>query len=131
QPVPVTPDARVRALVLLAPATGWYIPGALAEVRLPILMVTGDQDVNTPSGHALNVLVGVGEPSLVEHKVYAGAGHFSFMSKFPPEMTKPEFHPSQDPPGFDRSDIQQELFAQITGFLHRTLAVEPWYGAAP
>ncbi|MET0266600.1 MAG: alpha/beta hydrolase [Duganella sp.] len=131
QPVPVTPDARVRSLVLLAPATGWYIPGALADVRLPILMVTGDQDVNTPSGHALNVLAGVAEPSLVEHKVYRGAGHFSFMSKFPPEMTKPEFHPSQDPPGFDRGDIQQELFADITVFLRRTLVGAPAYDGTP
>lgn len=131
QPVPVTPDARVRALVLLAPATGWYIPGALADVRLPILMITGDQDVNTPGGHALNVLAGVAEPGLVEHKIYAGAGHFSFMSKFPPEMTRPDFHPSQDPPGFDRNDIQQELFELVTGFLLRTVAAAPAYDGTP
>ncbi|KQQ40539.1 hypothetical protein ASF61_06165 [Duganella sp. Leaf126] len=121
QPVPVTPDARVRALVLLAPATAWFRPGALREVHQPILMITGDLDVNTPVAHALNVLDGVADRSRVVHKVFAGAAHFSFMSKFPAEMTRPEFHPSQDPPGFDRATIQPALFDDITAFLHRTL----------
>jgi predicted dienelactone hydrolase len=122
QPVPITPDGRVRALVLLAPATAWFRPEALRAVRLPILMITGDRDVNTPVEHALNVLDGVADRAQVTHKVFAGAGHFSFMSKFPAEMTKPEFHPSQDPPGFDRADIQQELFADIAVFLAATLS---------
>lgn len=117
QPVPVTPDARVCALVLLAPATAWFRPESLRAVRVPILMITGDRDVNTPVEHALNVLGGVADRTQVVHKVFEGAGHFSFMSKFPAEMTKPEFHPSQDPPGFDRAAIQQELFADIDTFL--------------
>ena len=121
QPVLVTPDDRVRALVLLAPATAWFRPGALRDVRLPILMITGDQDVNTPVAHALNVLDGVADRAQVVHKVFAGAAHFSFMSKFPPEMTRPEFHPSQDPPGFDRADIEAELFADISAFLLSTV----------
>ncbi len=121
QPVLVTPDDRVRALVLLAPATAWFRPGTLRAVRVPILMITGDQDVNTPVAHALNVLDGVADRAQVVHKMFAGAAHFSFMSKFPPEMTKPEFHPSQDPPGFDRADIQAELFDDISAFLLRTL----------
>lgn len=125
QPVPVTPDARVRALVLLAPATAWFRPESLRAVRAPILMITGDRDVNTPVEHALNVLGGVADRTQVVHKVFEGAGHFSFMSKFPAEMTKPEFHPSQDPPGFDRADIQQELFADIGKFLAAALNTPP------
>lgn len=125
QPVPVTPDDRVRALVLLAPATAWFRPEALRTVRLPILMITGDRDVNTPVEHALNVLEGVADRAQVVHKVFAGAAHFSFMSKFPPEMTRPEFHPSQDPPGFDRAAIQAELFAEIGIFLQREVGTPP------
>lgn len=125
QPVPVTPDARVRALVLLAPATAWFRPESLRAVQAPILMITGDRDVNTPVEHALNVLGGVADRTQVVHKVFEGAGHFSFMSKFPAEMTKPEFHPSQDPPGFDRADIQQELFADIGTFLAAALNTPP------
>lgn len=125
QPVPVTRDDRVRALVLLAPATAWFRPAALRAVRVPILMITGERDVNTPVEHALNVLDGVADRAQVVHKVFAGAAHFSFMSKFPPEMTKPEFHPSQDPPGFDRADIQAELFDDIDAFLLRTIGAIP------
>jgi predicted dienelactone hydrolase len=125
QPVPVTPDARVRALVLLAPATAWFRPESLRAIRLPILMITGDRDTNTPVEHAVNVLDGVADRAQLTHKVFAGAGHFSFMSKFPAAMTKPEFHPSQDPPGFDRADIEQELFADIGAFLAAALNPPP------
>ena len=124
-PVPVTPDARIRALVLLNPATFWFVAESLRAVRLPILMRTGEKDELAPAGHARNVIDGVGDPALVEHKEIAGAGHFSFMSKFPPEMTRPEFKPSQDPEGFDRDAIQPALFADITGFLQRTLCAAP------
>ncbi|NVD74459.1 alpha/beta hydrolase [Duganella sp. BJB1802] len=121
QPVPVRADPRVRALVLLNPATPWFIPGSLQAVHVPILMLTGEKDDLAPAEHAERVIHGVRDAALVEHREIAGAGHFSFMSKFPPEMTRPNFKPSQDPPGFDRADIQPELFADVTAFLQRTL----------
>ena len=120
-PVRVIPDNRVRSLVLLAPATFWFLPESLKEVRVPILMRTGERDELTPALHAEAVIRGVFDPSLVEHKEIPGAGHFSFMSKFPPEMTRPDFPPSQDPEGFDREDIQPGLFSDIVDFLKRTL----------
>ncbi|RZT10750.1 Predicted dienelactone hydrolase [Duganella sp. CF402] len=120
-PVPVTPDARIRSLVLLNPATFWFIDGSLKPVRLPILLRTGEKDELTPIEHAHNIIEGVANPALVEHKDIPGAGHFAFMSKFPPEMTRPGFKPSQDPEGFDRESIQPEFFADVTAFLRRTL----------
>ena len=36
-------------------------------------------------------------------------------------MTRPNFPPSQDPPGFDRQAIQPAFFADLVEFLHRTL----------
>jgi len=122
QPVPVRADPRVRALVLLNPATFWFIAGSLQTVRVPILMRTGEKDDITPAEHAQKIIDGVPDAALVEHREIAGAGHFAFMSKFPPEMTRPNFKPSQDPPGFDRDTVQPELFADITEFLRRTLA---------
>jgi predicted dienelactone hydrolase len=120
-PVEATADARVGALVLLCPATFWFIRGSLSAVRAPILIVTGEKDEITPASHAAAVIGGVPDAALVEHRVIPGAGHFSVMSRFPPEMCRPEFPPSQDPEGFDREAIQPELFGWVTEFLRRTL----------
>jgi len=121
EPIPITPDPRITALVLLNPATFWFIAGSLRPVDLPILLRTGEKDETTPIEHAHKIIEGVAQPALVEHKDIPGAGHFAFMSKFPPEMTRPNFKPSQDPEGFDREAIQPEFFADVTAFLKRTL----------
>jgi predicted dienelactone hydrolase len=121
-PVPVTPDPRVRALVLLAPATPWFMPpDALAGVRVPILMLTAEHDPHTPSWHAEIVMGGVPDRARVEHRVVPNAGHFSFLSPFPAAMAGPTFAPAQDPPGFDRVAFHATLAAEVEAFLRRTL----------
>ncbi|WP_460503677.1 alpha/beta hydrolase family protein, partial [Hymenobacter agri] len=117
-------DARVRALVLLAPATVWYRAArALSQVRVPILLLTGEKDEWTPDFHAQIVLNGVADRDQVTYRVVENAGHYSFFSPFPPERTGPGFPPSQDPPGFDRSRFQPELQAEILWFLQQQLAL--------
>lgn len=123
QRIPVVPDARVRALVLLAPATVWYRAAeALRNVRVPILLMMGEKDEWTPDFHAQIVLTGVADRDQVTHRVVENAGHYSFFSPFPPERTGPAFPPSQDPPGFDRVQFQGELQAEILQFLQQQLA---------
>jgi predicted dienelactone hydrolase len=122
-PVQVTQDLRVGALVLLAPATFWFVPDSLREVRVPILMRTGEKDEITGASQAETVISGVYDSSLVEHKVIAGAGHFFAMSPFPKEMIRADFPPSQDPMGFRREDIQSVLYAEIVEFLQRLLLI--------
>ena len=120
--IEVTPDARVKSLILLAPATRWFMAtGALENVRLPLLMFTGDTDLHANAMHAAIVKQRIGDLSLVEHRVVEGAGHFSFLSPFPPEMTNPGFSPSQDPAGFDRARFHEQLYVGIVEFLDRTL----------
>ncbi|GAB3850947.1 hypothetical protein GCM10028822_16990 [Hymenobacter terrigena] len=122
QPIPVVPDARVRALVLLAPATVWYrAADALRNVRVPILLMMSEKDEWTPDFHAQIVLNGVADRRQVQHRIIANAGHYSFFSPFPPERTGPAFPPSQDPPGFDRLQFQTELQAEILQFLLQQL----------
>ncbi len=120
--IEVTPDARVRSLILLAPATPWFMAsGALENLRLPVLMFTGDTDPHTNALHSAIVEQRIGEPSLLDHRIIKGAGHFSFLSPFPPEMTNPGFAPSQDPAGFDRARFHEQLYIEIVEFLDRTL----------
>jgi pimeloyl-ACP methyl ester carboxylesterase len=115
-------DERVRALVLLAPATFWLLEsGVLANVRVPILMITAEHDAYTPPFHAEIVQRGLPDAGLLEHHVIAGAGHFSFLDPFPATLTRPEFAPSQDPPGFDRAGFLAVLGPQVVAFLQRVL----------
>lgn len=118
----VTPDARVQSLVLLAPATPWFMAaGALEDVRVPVLMYSGDMDPHTNAFHTAIVQQRIGDPSLVEHRVVQGAGHYAFLSPFPPEMTNPGFAPSQDPTGFDRVSFHERLYGEVVTFLQKTL----------
>jgi predicted dienelactone hydrolase len=124
-PVPVTPDPRVRALVLLAPATPWFMaPGALADVRVPILMLSGERDEHAPAWHAELVRGGVPDVSRIEYHVVPNAGHYSFLAPFPEHMVSAAFAPSQDPPGFDRSRFHRELNLMVKHFLLRTFSTE-------
>ena len=124
-PVHVEPDRRVKALVLLAPATVWFVgDGALNDVTVPILLFTAETDEHTPPHHADLLVRGtrsVTGHAELEHRVVAGAGHFSFLSPFSPRLTRPEFPPSQDPEGFDRAAFQPRLAAAIAAFFERVL----------
>lgn len=122
RPVPVVPDPRVRALVLLAPATPWFLsPEGLRDVRVPILLLTGERDPHAPAWHGEIVRRGVPPETPVEHRLVPNAGHFSFLSPFPPAMARPDFAPAQDPPGFDRARFQGELASEVLAFLRRVL----------
>jgi predicted dienelactone hydrolase len=116
--VNVTPDPRVRALVLLNPATPWYLgEGTLARVAVPILMFTAGLDPYTPSWHGDIVADGIPDRSMLTHRHVGEAGHFSFLSPFPEAAKKQGLAPALDPPGFDREAFQPELARQILEFL--------------
>jgi predicted dienelactone hydrolase len=118
-PVAVTRDPRVGALVLLAPATVWFKgDDALADIDVPILMRTAELDEHTPALHAEIVRRGLrGAHATLDHRVVPNAGHFAFLTPFPPALQSPAFPPSQDPPGFDRARAQEILHAEILHFL--------------
>lgn len=118
QPVAVQADNRVKALILLAPATPWFMAaGALEAVQVPILMLTADQDPHTPPWQAELVRNGLPASTELIHRVIEGAGHFSFMSPFPPMMRNPGFAPGNDPDGFDRVAFQEILADEVCVFL--------------
>ena len=120
-PIPVSADDRIAALVLLAPAAPWFIArGSLDDVRVPILMLTGEFDSMTGShGDLIASRLRVG--ASLEHRVVRGAGHFSFLAPFPPDMTNPAFPPSQDPPNFDRAAFHAALYPEVAAFFREVL----------
>lgn len=122
QRVEVVPDPRVRALVLLAPATAWYLPeDSLSNVNVPILMLVAEHDPFTPRWHAELVLDRVSDRAQVTCRVIANAGHFSFLSPFPPQMRNASFFPSTDPEGFDREKFHERLPAELLDYLDERL----------
>ncbi|MED4208139.1 alpha/beta hydrolase family protein [Priestia megaterium] len=117
----VNQDNRVQSLILLAPATGWFREkGALEDVNIPILMITGEKDTITPSFHGGFVLNGVSDTEKVQHIVVENGGHFSFLSPFPDFMKSPTFLPSQDLEGFNRKEFHEDLQNTILDFLLRS-----------
>jgi predicted dienelactone hydrolase len=123
RPIPVSADDRVAALVLLAPAAPWFIAeGSLDDVRVPILMLTGEHDRMT-GGHGALIASRLRDGAPLEHRVVAGAGHFSFLAPFPPEMVDPAFPPSQDPPGFDRAAFHAALHPEVEAFFLKAIPV--------
>lgn len=120
--VDVVPDPRVRALVLMAPGTAFFFPpDSLRDVTIPILMLTAEHDPVTPRWQAELLLDRVPDRNQVTWREIENAGHFSFLSPFPPQMKKPQFLPSTDPEGFDREKLHERLPGEILDFLDRTL----------
>lgn len=118
--ISVTPDCRVKALVLLAPAAPWYREeDSLKGVNIPILMLVGEKDEFAPYVFLAAQLIQdrVPDKTKIQYRIVKNAGHYSFLSPFPEEMINPSFPPSQDPPGFNRERFQQKLNAEITEFL--------------
>jgi predicted dienelactone hydrolase len=121
--VDVQGDDRVKAVVLMAPATPWFFAeGALAGVNVPVLMFTAEHDPYTSPWHAEVVARGLPDPSLLTHRRVPNAGHFSFLSPYPLALRTPGFLPATDPEGFDREKFQRDLGEQILSFLRDALA---------
>lgn len=115
QKVAVKPDDRVKALVLMAPATGWYNHfDGLIDVSVPILLYEAEKDPYTGPEHAARVVQQV--TGTVELKHIKNAGHFSFLSPFPEGLAGPHFPPSQDPQGFDHPKFHKVLNEEIIQF---------------
>jgi predicted dienelactone hydrolase len=108
EPLAVAHDARIGALVLLAPACGPFLaPGALAAVDAPVLALTAQHDSLTPDSEIRAALAGIPDQTQVTIQMVPNAGHFSFLSPFPQAMHNPQFAPALDPSGFDRDRFHQ------------------------
>lgn len=117
QIIELSPDPRVKAIVLLAPGAGWFM-NSLAKVTVPILLLIAEYDPITPDWNAEIILDCIPDRAQVTFRKITNAGHFSFLSPFPAAMKNPGFYPSTDPEGFDREQFHRELPAEILEFLN-------------
>lgn len=112
-PVDVERDPRVDRAVLLAPAIPWLMaPGALDDVRIPVMVRVGEHDNETPPFFVQSIVKGLAR---IDYATVPGAGHFAFFYPVPPALQR--LGPGQDPPGFDRAAYQPQLYAEIEAFL--------------
>ena len=121
--ISVTPDYRVKSLVLLAPAVPCFREeGSLTGVNVPILMLVGEKDEFSPYVFLAQLIQErVTDKTKIQYRVIENAGHYSFLSSFPESMTNVAFPPSQDPYGFNRESFHNELNAEVLDFLlHNT-----------
>ena len=122
QRVDVAQDPRIQALVLLAPATAFYIPkNSLHQVTAPILLLAAEHDSMTPRWQTDLVLNRVPDRAKIIYKIIENAGHFSFLSPFPSQMKNANFRPSTDPLGFDRDKFHKRLPQEILAYLDEHL----------
>jgi pimeloyl-ACP methyl ester carboxylesterase len=85
----IDPDERLRKLVLLTPTTGFFqAPGALDDVRVPILAWAGAKDTITPPSHAELLKQALQDRGPVEVRIEPEASHFSFMHVPPPNVVE-------------------------------------------
>ena len=120
--IATTKDSRIKALVLLAPATGWFgISDALQAVRTPIMLRAAEHDRITPTWQSQLLLDLLPDRSLIDFQIVGNAGHFSFLSPFPANMRRLGLIPAIDPDGFDRDAYHHILNRDLLDFLRRTL----------
>lgn len=112
-------DARLKALVLMAPAAPYFMhPHSLEQVNIPILLLIAEKDAILPKIWTEDIIrQGVADATKLSSVTIKNAGHFSFISPFPASMTQPGFLPATDLPEFNRAAFHEELPVLIYDFL--------------
>lgn len=111
-------DPRIKAVVAAAPGLGFTLgPQALADVRVPVQLWSGDRDVTVP--YATNARV-IREAlgNRVEFHAVPGAAHFSFLT--PCGLLRPPGL-CEEQGDFDRKAFHKAMNASVVGFFDRHL----------
>ena len=113
-------DPRVHALLLMAPLSLMFGRQTLADVHVPVLLYSGENDslvFPDKNADALARKLPV-EP---EFKVIPGAGHFVFMAPCNDEQMAAMPGLCTDAQGVDREDIHRDLIYEAGRFFGKTL----------
>jgi len=113
-PVASLTDARVRAVVALAPVGAVLTAQSLAKIHIPVVIYEAEGDrFLVPRYHAEWIAQNL--PGAQLHRV-PGAWHFAFLD--PPSMAIPseDGDIGADPPGFDRRAFLKKLAHDLQAF---------------
>jgi predicted dienelactone hydrolase len=114
-------DARIKAAVIVDPASGTFTRENLAAIKIPLQFwrsERGGPGVGDGSGDARVANSLPGKPDV--HVV--PAGHFTFLAPCSPQLAAAVPRICTDnPPGFDRTAFHREFDASIVGFFREHL----------
>ena len=116
-----TPDPRIKAVVIAAPAFGFtFSREGLKNVHIPIQLWRATEDHHQPNpGYEEAVRLALPQPP--EYHVIAGAGHYDFLPPCGARLAaiKPEI--CADPSGFDRAAFHKAFNAEVIRFFQANL----------
>jgi predicted dienelactone hydrolase len=117
QPHPRLADARVRAVVALAPLGVVFTARSLGEIRIPVAIYEAEDDrFLVPRYHS--EWVGRNVPGVQMHRV-PNAWHFAFVDPPTRSIASENGDVGADPPGFDRRAFLEQLAQEIPAFFDR------------
>lgn len=118
-------DARVGAVMLMAPLSLMFGRHALASVRVPALIYSGDNDQLLAVDRNAEALARK-LPVTPDYRLLAGAGHFVFMARCDEEQWARMTALCKDAEGVDRRHIHHSLQRDTAAFFSQALgAPEP------
>lgn len=113
-------DPRVRALLLMAPLSLMFGRHALADVKVPALIYSGDRDQLLAIDKNAQALARK-LPITPNYRLLAGAGHFVFMAPCDADQLEHMATVCTDAQGVDRIGIHLSLQDEATRFFSRVL----------
>ena len=117
-----TPDPRIKAAVIAAPAFGFAFAGAgLENVRIPIQLWRAADDQHQPNPW-YEEPVRLALPRPPEYHVIAGASHYDFLPPCNSHQAAVVPQMCADPPDFDRAGFHERFNSEVTRFFRTNLS---------
>jgi predicted dienelactone hydrolase len=113
-------DSRVRALLLMAPLSLMFGRQTLAEVQVPTLIYSGDNDQLVAPDKNADALARK-LPGYTDYRLLPGAGHFVFMAPCSAEQRGTSPALCTDADGVDREGIHRDLIHEAGRFFTQVL----------
>ena len=121
QEEPVQADARVRAVMALAPMGVAFSASSLASITVPVAIYAGEKDTFlVPRFHAQWVMQNM-RAATTTMQLVPNAGHYAFMNTPTMDLPSPDGSVARDPQGFDRAAFLDRLALESVAFFDRNL----------